>query len=369
MEKKYKITLFVADLGGGGAERVMVTLANEFSRSGHQVDLVLGQDRGPYLKEVDPIVRIISLGVSKTIYSVFPLIKYLKREKPDVVLSTLLICNIISVLANMLIGSKAKVVLREAISPSAENKFLKWDVERIISFFRKWALKRADAIVAPSYGVAEDLSNVFSINSSKIFVIYNPVDIQKIFAASAEENALIDKLLLDIPVILGIGRLHKQKDFPSLIRAFNEVLKDKNAVLIIIGEGHERKNIEGLIDELQLTDKVYLPGFVENPFPFLKRASVYVMSSLYEGMPNALIQAVVFQKQIVSTTCPSGPSEILDNGAIGCLVNVSDITGLVKGIRKGLNNELSISGMEQIIKRYDSVFIAKEYLKVLLAGK
>jgi glycosyltransferase involved in cell wall biosynthesis len=366
--KKNKITLFIANLEGGGAERVMVTLANEFVNKGYEVDLLLVKAVGPFLQEVDNKVNVVSFDSSKTIFSLFPLISYLHKEKPRVILSTLLMTNIITVLAKYLIRAKAKVILREAITASADDQYKKMNFERIISLFRKWALKRADLIVAPSKGVSDDLIKFYKIKNERIRVIYNPVDINKCFQNALEKNTFLDAIPVTTPIILGIGRLNGQKDFETLINAFKIVRSSQNALLIILGEGNQRSKLEKVIFNHELSECVILPGFISNPYPFLKRASVYVLSSLYEGMPNTLIQAVVFQKQIVATDCPSGPFEILDGGKFGHLVEIGDVKGIASGILLGLTGQLKTLPADQVSALYESGHIADQYLDILISN-
>lgn len=365
MESKL-ITIFMPNLNGGGAERVMATLANEFVGKGFKVNLLLVKAAGPYLREIDERVDVISLGVSKNIFSVFPLIIYLRRNKPQVVLSTLLMTNIIVVLAKYLSGVNTKLILREAINASAEDRSKKGDFVQVVSFFRKWALKKADLVVAPSHGVANDLVEHFKINSEKIKVIYNPVHFDKYYQSAMESHEILNTIPPNKNIILGIGRLNRQKDFKTLINAFEIVRSKTDSVLIILGEGNERKQLESLIDEKNLNAHVILPGFLTNPFPFFKRASVFVLSSLYEGMPNSLIQAAVFEKQIVATNCPSGPFEILQGGEFGYLVNVGDVDEMAIGIEKGLNRQLVVQPITNVLELYNSNDIANKYLDILL---
>jgi glycosyltransferase involved in cell wall biosynthesis len=360
-----RITIFLPNLEGGGAERVMVTLANEFVAKGIEVNLLLVKATGPYLREVDIKVNVIALGASKNVYSLFPLIKYLWKNKPEVILSTLLMTNLVVVLAKKMARVNTRVVIREAITASSDNKYNKMTIDRIISVFRSWALKNADAIIAPSHGVAKDLITYCRVKSQKIKVIYNPVDLKTWLELSRERNEIINSIPTNVKIILAIGRLTKQKDFVTLIRSFIKVKAKINAVLIILGEGNERAKLESLINENGLNDCVILPGFTVNPFPFLKRANVFVLSSLYEGMPNSLIQAVAFKKQIVSTNCPSGPFEILKAGYYGYLVEVGDTDNMALGIERGLNAQLNVQSTESIIEMFDSGTISKKYLDVL----
>lgn len=361
-----KVALFVSNLRGGGAERVIVILANSFHKLGYDVDLILVQAIGPYLKEVHDGVNVISLNKSKNIFSLFPFIKYLKKERPYVVLSTLLQVSIITVLARKLSGVKTKVVLRETINVSADAQFNKNKSEQFIGLFRKWAIKNADKIVAPSIGVGEDLKTRYNLEDAKVNVVFNPLEINRMIENSSFSTPLLEEIDETIPILLAVGRLSWQKNFDVLIQAFEKVSKSTRACLIILGEGEERKVLENMIKAKGLKDRVFMPGFMENPFPYFKRAAVFILSSRYEGMPNALIQAMVFQTQIVSTDCPSGPREILEGGKYGCLVGVGDVNSIAVGIEKGLNQELLTPSHDLIIERFESRSIAQKYLQILI---
>ncbi|AWL10330.1 CDP-glycerol glycerophosphotransferase [Aquirufa nivalisilvae] len=360
------ITIFIPNLEGGGAERVIASLANEFVDKGFKVDLLLVNATGPYLREIDEKVNIISFGVSKNIYSLIPLISYLRKFRPKVILSTLLMTNIIAVLAKKMARVNTRVILREAITASADDQFKKGNFEYLITHFRKWALKNADMIIAPSHGVSKDLVKYYGLNPMKVKVIYNPIHVDKCFQFAHEYNEILYSIPPDKKIVLAIGRLTGQKDFMTLINAFKKVRLNIDAVLVILGEGNQRKQLELLIDKNNLNDHVILPGFIVNPFPFLKRAAVFVLSSLYEGMPNSLIQAVVFQKQIVATNCPSGPFEILQGGKFGYLVNMGDDEAMALGIEKGLHGQLEKQPIKNVLELYNSNDIANKYLDILL---
>ncbi len=359
------ITIFIPDLGGGGAERVIVTLANEFIRKKIEVNLLLVRLTGPYVKELDPKVNIIVLGASKSIFSLFPLVSYIRKHKPKVILSTLLITNIITILAVKLARLDTRVVLREAITASATVHFDQKTTELIISKFRKWALKNADIVVAPSFGVSDDLVESYGLDRNKIRVIYNPISLEKCFHDALENNDILNSIPLNKKIILGIGRLYGQKDFQTLIDAFSRVKNNKDTILVILGEGKDREKLETLVSLNNLEEQVLLPGFVSNPFPFLKRAKVFVLSSLYEGLPNSLIQALVFQKQIVATNCPSGPFEMLFGGKFGYLVNIGDVEEMSLGLEKGLNGQLNVLPINKVSELYNSNDVANKYLEVL----
>lgn len=326
------IAVFLPSCGGGGAERAMITLANAFARKGYKVDLVLALAKGPYLAEVSADVQVIDLGAKRVITSLPGLVAYLRRVRPGVVLSALNHANVIVVLARCLASVPVRIVVSERSHPSLNFHRPQNFRAQLIPMLMRWAYQKADGIVAVSSGVADDLAEMIGLPRENIFVVYNPMDMDEIVEKS--------KVRLDhpwfgemqLPVILAVGRLTEAKNFSLLIRAFAKVKERYDCRLVILGEGELRTDLSRLIDELGLKDSVDLPGFVENPYSWMSRASLFVLSSSWEGLPNALIQAMICGTAVVSTNCPSGPNEILEGGKWGALVPVDDDDALANAI-------------------------------------
>ncbi len=285
------ISLFLPSLDGGGAERVFVQLANEFAALGLRVHLVLAAARGPYLDEVSAGVRLVDLDARGVLRSLPKLVRYLRSERPPVILSALDHSNVVAILACFLAGSGTRCVIS-----------------------------------------ASDLIENFRVRAEKVSVIYNPLDLESIERLSREsiENRWLS--LNSTPLILGVGSLAILKDFPTLIRAFSIVRSERDCRLAILGEGPDRRDLEGLVAELGLQKDVYLPGFVNNPFAWMRAAEVVVGSSLTEGCPNALMQALACGAAVVSTDCVGGCSEILEGGRWGRLVPIKDAQAMAAAI-------------------------------------
>jgi glycosyltransferase involved in cell wall biosynthesis len=201
-------------------------------------------------------------------------------------------------------------------------------------YFYPWA----DAIVAVSKGVADDLAGAARLPRDRIKVIYNPVVTEVLFRKAEEPLEHPWFLPGCPPVILGVGRLTAAKDFPTLTRAFARVRESQSARLLILGEGKERDSLEKLVRELGLERDVSMPGFVDNPYAYMRRSSLFVLSSAWEGLPTVLIEAMACGCQVISTNCPSGPEEILDGGKYGELVRVGDAEAMSSAMLRALSN-------------------------------
>lgn len=330
------ISLYLPSLRGGGAERAMLTLANGFSARGLRVDLVLAAAEGPYLAEVAPTVRVVDLGARRVATSLPGLVRYLRRECPTAMLSALNHANVIAVVARDLARVRTRLLVSERAHLSRSLAQAGSPAERLLVPLMKWAYRRADGIVAVSDGVADDLAQALGLPRSRIDVVYNPVvtPALKVLASAPVDHPWLGQR--EVPVILAVGRLAEQKDYPTLIRAFAQVRAQRDCRLIILGEGKLRKPLETLVAELKIGDSVQLPGFVDNPFAWMSRVSLFVLSSAWEGLPNVLIQAMACGVPVVSTDCPSGPNEILEGGKWGDLVPVRDSDALANAIMKHL---------------------------------
>jgi len=228
---------------------------------------------------------------------------------------------------------------------------------------------QAHNIVAVSQGVAEDLSTLIQLSPDRVTVIYNPVITPNLLeqALAPLTHPWFERE--QPPVILGAGRLSLQKDFPTLLRAFALVRQHRPARLVILGEGEERANLERLAIELGIQNDVSMPGFVDNPFAFMAKASVFVLSSAWEGFGNVLVEALACGCPVVATDCRSGPREILDNGRYGRLVPVGDHEALAKAILETLDNPDFPADRQTRIQRAMEFSVdaaVDKYLKVLL---
>ena len=358
----YRIAIFFHDLGIGGAERVMLQLAQGFIEAGHPVDLVLARAEGLLLAEVPSGVQIHDLKTRSPWRVFIKLIRYLRRERPRVLLSPFEVTSVIAILAKKISGVATRVVIRVSVHLSRNKRTSKWKkiLERLV-VSRLYPF--ADGIITVSDGVAEDFALYTGIPRERIKIIYNPV-VSDELVRSAEQPVHHRFFTEKYPVILGVGRFTEQKDFPTLIKAFDVLRKKIPSRLMILGDGEQRPYLEELIRSSGLQDLVDLPGFDMNPFAFMKKASVFVLSSKWEGLPGVLIQALACGCPVVSTDCLSGPAEILKNGQYGTLVPVGDVEAIAAAmeailtgdIRKPPKEWLDQFTIGAVIPQYKAVF-------------
>ena len=329
------VALFLPALSGGGAERVILNLSAALADRGYAVDLVIAVRTGEYLANVPETVRLVSLDVQRTLQGFLPLVRYLRREQPRVLMSALDNANIVGVAATRaarVAGAKTRVIVSARNTLSLDSQTMPASRRAITLRALGVCHKLADDVATVSNGAADDLARTLGIQREKIHVIYNPVVTPSLLSAGA---ASLSHPWLEPgapPVVLGVGRLSRQKDFATLVRAFAQVRQQRAARLMILGQGEERDRLEALARELGVADDVSLPVFVSNPDAYISRASAVVLSSQWEGLPAVLIESLALGTPVVSTDCESGPREILRGGADGPLVPVGDAPRMAEAI-------------------------------------
>lgn len=364
------IALLLPSLAGGGAERMTINLARGLVERGCRVDLVLGQARGAYSELVPDAIRRIDLGRRQMTRALLPLIGYLRRERPRALLAAMNHTSIVALWAARLSGTRTPVFagVRSQLSMEAQRSHLLGDrlMPRLARAFFPWA----SAVIAVSQGVADDLRDRVGVEPSLVRVIDNPVVTPELAELASQTPAHPWLVQPVVPVVLGAGRLTAQKDFPTLIRAFAQLRAEWPARLVILGEGPERPVLEALVHHLGLDDAVALPGFQSNPFAFMRAASLFVLSSAWEGLPGVLIQAMACGTPVASTDCPSGPREILDAGGppLGPLVPVGDSAALARAMRDTLTAPPAAERLKQRAADFSMTRIAGRYLDLLEAS-
>jgi len=407
------VALFVPTLKGGGAERMMIQLGAALADCGHRVDLVVGRASGRYFHLVPASLRLVLLQPagdsvreqipadlpllelrSRTTFAalrsflrlpghwrwLFPLFfsrygrrllrmipaltEYLRDQQPTALLSALTRANVVAVVGKLLSNTATRIVVSERnhLSRAAAN------ADRC--FVKRGDLARhfyplADACVGVSEGVADDLSDLIDMSREKIVAVKNPVVTAELASRAAES---IDHPWLATggpPVVLAVGRLTTQKDYPTLLRAVDLVRRSRPIRLLILGSGPERESLIALANELELGELVDFHGFAENPYGFMARASVFVLASAWEGSPNALVEAMACGCPVVSTDCPSGPAEILNDARYGKLVPVGDSEALSRAISELLDDPTDGSLLREAAARYSCEASAEHYERIL----
>lgn len=320
-------------LDGGGAERVITMLLRYLDRQRFRPSLALFAGRGAFLDEIPPDVPVYDLG-ERSPYNVLRTAAGLRRVigevQPAVILSVLKHPNLLTLLVCRTFFRAIPVVISER---NILSLTLAADRGRLLKrLLHRRLYPCAEKTIAVSYGVKEDLEQRFGISSDRIEVIYNPCDLEKVRRLAAEEPDL--SIDWRVPTVVAVGRLTEQKGFSSLLHAFAIVARKRSCQLVILGEGEERPALAREAAELGVTDRVLMPGFRRNPFAYMRRGQVFVLSSLWEGLANVILEAMACGVPIVSTDCAFGPDEDITHGWNGLLVPPADPAALARAIEQ-----------------------------------
>jgi glycosyltransferase involved in cell wall biosynthesis len=327
-----RVLFVIPSLQGGGAERVVVTLLKNLDRQRVAPSLAVFARTGPYSADLPQDIIVHDLRRQKrTGYprALMRLVRLIRTDPPDVLFSLMWHANILTLVARVLSRTNAKLVLGVRNQTSLLNQFANF------TFLRNATVRtlypRADVLLANSVGALEDLAGNFSLRRDKLRVIYNPIDVKRIRDLTTEpiSQPWLDP---DRQLVLAVGRLAKQKGFEYLIRAFAEVRKHLPCTLAILGDGPERGDLQNVARSLGLGSDFILPGFQKNPYKFMKKAAAFVLSSLWEGFPNVILEAMACGVPVVATRCPSGPEEIIEHADSGLLAEVSNEADLAEKI-------------------------------------
>ena len=361
-----RIGLLVPTLEIGGVERVFANLANGLHQCGAEVDLLVGRTGGEMGTVLDKEIRVVDLQSDRMMRAVPRLTKYLRSRQPEALITGMTHCSAAAVVARAFARAKTKIIATEHNTMSrivANTSGLKY---RWMPLWSRWTLNSADSIVAVSGGVADDASAQTGIPRERFHVIYNPVVTDALYSAA---RAAVDHPWFqsnEPPVILSVGRLDKQKDYPMLVRAYHLVRQRLPARLMILGEGPDRSRIEQTVTDLGLAADVALPGSEPNPYRFMSRAAAFAFSSRWEGFGVALLEALALGVPVVSTDCPHGPTEILSRGKFGTLVPIGDHEAMSQALLDALDNSLQ-NDVSAHLQQFTVRNVALNYLSVIRA--
>lgn len=382
------IAFYLPKLAGGGVEQTVLTLAIELAKRGYQVDLVLTRKCGHYLARVPPSLRIVELGKTSRlagqltalrafpfdatlaaragvlhrrgipqIRALRPLAHYLKRDQPAILITQMWPCNLVGIWARALANVTCRIMTvdHNNLSLNAIHRQSRTKLSKAFCKLLAQLYARADVRIAVSDGVADDLASKTGLcGGASIQTIYNPIVDANSTALNTEQTSHRFFEPGEPPVLLAVGRLSIEKDFATLIDAFGRIRQGRAARLVILGEGPEREALTERIVKAGLKADVDLPGWVDNPEAYMAHADVFVLSSVYEGLPTVLIEALACGCPVIATDCPSGPREILADGQYGPLVPVGDALALADAIVRTLDRPI---GAQALKKRADDFSI------------
>lgn len=354
-----RIAVCLPDMSGGGAERVALEIVRDLVAAGHKVELLLANATGELMPLIPPQVRVIDLQASRLFGALWPLVRYFRRERPDAMQVSMWPLTTIAIIAHRLAGSRARLMTSDHIAFAQAS----WLDKLPIRLTAGPLYRLADVRVSVSEGAARDLAGLTGLSRDQFEVIYNPIsppdEIRSTQAVEELWGGASSR-------IITVGSLKPQKNHALLLRAFARLgLKDGR--LMILGDGPLRGDLEHLVAQLGIGDRVILPGFVLDPWPYYASASQFVLSSDYEGFANVILEALAAGLPVVSTDCPSGPAEILENGRFGTLVEVGDEAGLADAIKRAIDHRSNPGPGQERAARF-SQGSARRYRELLLPG-
>lgn len=359
------LAIFAATSGHSGVDRVLRNLVPAIARLGLRVDVLGVAGHGPHFEQLPEGVRHLPLGARHVNSALPALVRYLRRERPQAMLSDKDRVNRAALLARALARVPTRVGVRlgttVSVNLASRGAFERW-VQRSSM---RWAYPAADAVLVPSAGAADDLAAYAGLARSRIHVVPSPIITAAMSARAREE---VDHPWLQpgqAPLILGVGELSERKDFATLLRAFAQVRAQQPCRLLILGEGRRREQLLALAAELGVTADFALPGFASNPYAWMARAAVFALSSRWEGMPVVLIEALALGTPSVACDCPSGPREVLDGGRNGPLVPVGAVDALAAGLLSQLRTPTPAAQSQAAVAAYTDEGSARAYLAAL----
>lgn len=360
-----RIAILISFSGQGGVERMVSNLAMGLVEQGYNVDMLLIKATGEHLQNIPDQVRVIKLKAKHNLTCLPEVMEYLRTWKPEVMLAAKHRAIRMAALARLLTRTRHRLVGRLGTTVSGAlvgqhmlKKFL-WHLDMRLSY------RMVDKLVCVSRGVAEDVLAITGLPTERVSVVNNPVLVPDLAQKAAQEVVHPWLRTRVFPVICAAGRLTRQKDFATLIDAVAQVNRHRECGLIILGEGKLRAQLERQVQERGLQDQVSMPGFVSNPYAWMARADLFVLSSRWEGSPNVLKEALALGIPVVSTDCPSGPREILAAGRYGALVPMGDATALAHAIEQTLKNPLPPEELKQAVAGYTVETSTRAYLQAM----
>jgi glycosyltransferase involved in cell wall biosynthesis len=365
MSQPPRIACFLSTSGHSGVDRLARHLLPALVGRGYRVDLLKVREHGPHLEHCDPAPRIVDLGTAHTLLALPAVVRYLRRERPAVMLSDKDRVNRLALAARALAGVPTRLILRSGITISVDlasrGALDRWVQRRSMGLLYRFA----DRVLVPSLGAADDMTAYTGLERARIQAVPSPVVPARLFD---EPLPVPDHPWFapgQPPLILSVGELCGRKDFATLIRAFARLRARRPVRLMILGEGRHRERLLALAANLGVKEDVALPGFVPQPYSYMAHAALFAFSSRWEGLPFVPVEALAVGTPVVSTDCPSGPREILDNGRYGPLVPVGDDAALAEAMRATLDDPLPREVLQRAARRFEIEAATSAYLDAM----
>ncbi|MDG1389552.1 MAG: glycosyltransferase [Halioglobus sp.] len=363
--KPKRIAILLPDLAGGGAERLSIDLAHEFTRAGHDVEFVLMRMDGELLPEAHESFSVVDLGAPRARQLPMALSRYLRDERPDALLVAMWPLTVLAPIGRAISGCRCRLLVSEHNTLSVQYQTRGW-VHRIsLCLSMAVGYRLADARVGVSAGVVHDMAHLSGMPPGEFHVVHNPITPRP--EPSSQSMASVNALwgVETGARILSVGSFKAQKNHPLLLRAFFQLSGRPNARLMLLGGGSGEAELRRIVDELGLAGQVIFAGFHSDPTPFYHTADIFVLSSDYEGFGNVIVEALACGTPVVSTDCPSGPAEILEDGRYGTLVPVGDSLALFGAIESSLSADHDSDLLRNRSEDFTPKIAAQHYLRVL----
>lgn len=335
-KRETDVAFFLPNLHGGGAQQVVRNLAEGFAKRGFAVDLLVTWAEGDLVRAVPDGVRLVEVApprvpVLGSLAGLPGMVGYLRTRSPAVLYSAMTYANLSAVAAARVVGERTVVVPTEHTMLERHQRTAK---DRLVNTLAGRLYPAADAVVAVSESVATSVSTVTGVDRESVRVVHNPIvtDGLEGMSAASPPDGWVPGGASD--VVLSAGRLAPEKGFDTLLRSVERLVTDhrRDAALVLLGEGPERGSLERLAEELGIEDRVSMPGYVDNPYCYMRRASVFASASRFEGLPTVLVEAMACGCPVVATDCPGGTAEVLGDGRYGSLVPVGDPGALATAV-------------------------------------
>jgi len=365
--RRRRVLFVVPSLRAGGAERVVLNLVNNLDRVRYEPVLAVGRAVGQYVDQLEPDVPVYELGAERSRAALPALVRVVRQTAPDSILSTAGL-NWVTAIARPLFPRHPRVLLREGNSPSAYLEDLALTAPRTARVYRSlypWVYGRTDLVVCQSKFMKHDLETSLGVRTADVRVVPNPVDVDQVLARASEACTLEARPGRHV---VAVGRLARQKGVDVLLTAFAQLRRKLPDVqLWLLGDGEDRGALERLAEKLAVADAVHFEGVVANPFAVVARAEVFVSAARYEGVSNAVLEALVCGTPVVATACPSGIDEVVDEGVNGWLVPPEDAALLASALERALLSGPSLDrtairtraverwGVETVARAYEAL--------------